>query len=159
MDRNQIPKFTFQRFARSRVAERNIGSACVEVLAEVPVVLVVEDDQPLQDIIHEALKDGGFDLLVTVSGEEALTLLGSGVFKCSAVVTDINLEGRMDGWEVARQSREINPAFAIVYITGAAAGRWPSRGVPNSILLEKPFAPAQLVTAVSRLLNAGTPTQ
>ena len=136
MDRNQIPKFTFQRFARSRVAERNIGSACVEVLAEVPVVLVVEDDQPLQDIIHEALKDGGFD-------------------KCSAVVTDINLEGRMDGWEVARQSREINPAFAIVYITGAAAGRWPSRGVPNSILLEKPFAPAQLVTAISQLLNAG----
>jgi len=124
-------------------------------LAEVPVVLVVEDDQPLQDIIHDALKDGGFDLLITASGEEALTLLGSGVFKCSALVTDINLKGRMDGWEVARQSREINSAFPIVYITGAAAGRWSSRGVPNSILLEKPFAPAQLVTAISQLLNAG----
>jgi hypothetical protein len=32
----------------------------------------------------------------------------------------------------------------IVYITGAAVGRGPSRGVPNSVLLEKPFAPAQL---------------
>jgi hypothetical protein len=31
-----------------------------------------------------------------------------------------------------------------------------SKGVPNSILLKKPFAPAQLVTAVSQLLNAGS---
>ena len=62
----------------------------------------------------------------------------------------------MNGWQVAKAAREINPAFPIVYMTGAAAGDWPSHGVPNSILLEKPFAPAQLVTAVSQLLNAGT---
>jgi len=43
-------------------------------------------------------------------------------------------------------------------MSGAAADQWPSRGVPNSILLEKPFAPAQLVTAISNLLNTGTPT-
>ena len=54
-------------------------------------------------------------------------------------------------------AREIDPAFPIVYMTGAAADDWPSKGVPNSILLNKPFAPAQLVTAVSQLLNAGTP--
>jgi hypothetical protein len=54
--------------------------------------------------------------------------------------------------------RHIDPAFPIVYITGAAADDWASEGVPNSILLKKPFAPAQLVTAVSNLLNAGTPT-
>jgi len=33
----------------------------------------------------------------------------------------------------------------------------PPRGVPNSILLEKPLAPAQLVTAVSQLLIGRTP--
>jgi hypothetical protein len=33
-----------------------------------------------------------------------------------------------------------------------------SEDVPNSILLTKPFAPAQLVTAVSQLLNGGSPT-
>jgi hypothetical protein len=34
-----------------------------------------------------------------------------------------------------------------------------SKGVPNRIMLAKPFAPAQLVTvtAVSQLLNTGTP--
>ena len=62
----------------------------------------------------------------------------------------------MNGWQVAKAAREIDPTFPIVYMTGAAAGDWPSHGVPNSILLEKPFAPAQLVTAVSQLLNAGT---
>jgi hypothetical protein len=42
-------------------------------------------------------------------------------------------------------------------MTGAAAEQWASHGVPNSILLTKPFAPAQLITAVSNLLNAGSP--
>lgn len=43
-------------------------------------------------------------------------------------------------------------------MTGAAANDWGSQGVPNSILLQKPFAPAQLVTAVSKLLNEVPPT-
>ena len=64
----------------------------------------------------------------------------------------------MKGWEVARLVRQIDPAFPVVYMTGAAADEWASEGVPNSILLNKPFAPAQLVTAVSQLLNTGSPT-
>lgn len=43
-------------------------------------------------------------------------------------------------------------------MTGAAADEWASHGVPNSILLTKPFAPAQLVTAVAQLLNNTPPT-
>jgi hypothetical protein len=46
-------------------------------------------------------------------------------------------------------------------MTGASGDDWGANGVPNSILLAKPFAPAQLVTAVSQLLNAppaGSPT-
>jgi hypothetical protein len=49
------------------------------------------------------------------------------------------------------------PTLPVVYITGASGNQWPSHGVPNSILLQKPFAPAQLVTAVSQLLNAVPP--
>jgi CheY-like chemotaxis protein len=125
---------------------------------ELPTILVIEDDPDLQTVLEDALTDGGFAPAIAASGEEAVTLLKSRLIQYRALVTDVNLKGRMDGWEVARQSREIDPAFPIVYITGAAAERWASRGVPNSILLEKPFAPAQLVTAVSQLLNAGTPT-
>jgi CheY-like chemotaxis protein len=72
-----------------------------------------------------------------------------------ALATDINLKGMMNGWEVAKQAREIDPGFPVVYMTGAAADQWGSHGVPNSILLRKPFAPRQLVTAVSQLLNTG----
>jgi hypothetical protein len=43
-------------------------------------------------------------------------------------------------------------------MSGQHAEDWSSKGVPNSIMLTKPFAPAQLVTAVSQLLNTGTPT-
>jgi DNA-binding response OmpR family regulator len=55
---------------------------------------------------------------------------------------------RADGWEVAHRAREINPAFPIVYMSRAQAEDWSSKGVPNSVILAKPFAPAQLVTAL-----------
>lgn len=96
-----------------------------------------------------------------------LSLLKGKVMDYRALVTDIKLKGRMNGWEVAKRAREIDPerareidpAFPVVYMTGVAGGDWASHGVPNSILLEKPFAPAQLVTAVSQLLNSGTQGQ
>ena len=122
------------------------------------VVLVVEDDAPLQTIVEEALTDGGFEPAIAASGEEAVTLLMGIKGKYRALVTDVQLRGVMDGWEVAKRAREIDPEFPIVYMTGGHAAEWPSHGVPNSILLTKPFAPAQLVTAVSQLLNAGKPT-
>ena len=84
-------------------------------------------------------------------------MLKGGLTKYRALVTDINLRGTM-GWEVAKVAREIDPEFPIIYMTGASADKYASHGVPNSILLTKPFAPAQLVTAVSQLLNSGTPT-
>jgi DNA-binding response OmpR family regulator len=124
---------------------------------ELPLILVVEDDYPLQGVVEDALTEGGFESEILSSGEEALTLFKGGTKDYKALVTDVTLKGRLDGWEVARQIREIDPAFPVVYMTGAAAREWGSQGVPNSILLEKPFAPAQLVTAVSQLLNAGSP--
>lgn len=124
---------------------------------ELPLVMVVEDDDPVQNVVEDALAEGGFESAIAASGEEAVTLLRSGAVKYRALVTDINLKGRMTGWEVAKAAREIDPALPVVYMTGAAAAQWSSHGVPNSILLEKPFAPAQLVTAVAQLLNAGGP--
>ncbi|OKO83091.1 response regulator [Bradyrhizobium sp. AS23.2] len=127
-------------------------------MPDLPIVLVVEEEEPLQEMIHDALTEGGFDLTTVASGQEAVSMIESGVLKFSALVTDINVKGQMKGWDIAQLVRQIDPAFPIVYMTGAAADDWASEGVPNSILLKKPFAPAQLVTAVSQLLNAGSPT-
>jgi len=127
-------------------------------LEALPVILVVEDEETSQEIVHDALKDGGFDVTTVASGQEAVERIENGEVNYSALVTDVNLMGPMKGWEVARLVRQIDPAFPVVYMTGAAADDWASEGVPNSILLNKPFAPAQLVTAVSQLLNAGSST-
>ena len=112
-----------------------------------------------RDIVEDALKEGGFETAIAPSAEEAVTLLKGKVMDYRALVTDINLKGRMSGWEVAKQARQIDPTFPIVYMTGAAANDWASHGVPNSLLLEKPFAPAQVVTAVSQLLNVPPSSQ
>jgi len=71
-------------------------------------------------------------------------MIESGVVKYSALVTDINLKGPMKGWEVARLVRQIDPAFPIVYTTGAAAGDWASEGVPSRILLKKTVCPGAI---------------
>ena len=125
-------------------------------MVDLPVIMVVEDDDAVQSLVEDALTEGGFEPAIAASGEEAVTLLRGQKGKYRALVTDVNLRGTMDGWEVAKQAREINPEFPVVYMTGERADQWASKGVPNSILLTKPFAPAQLVTAVSQLLNAGT---
>ena len=123
------------------------------------MVLVVEDDRLIQAMVEEALSDGGFESTITASGEEAVTFLRDDKIAYRAVVSDINLTGKLDGWEVARVARESDPAMPVIYMTGTQAEEWASKGVPNSVLLAKPFAPAQLVTAIANLLNtANLPT-
>lgn len=125
---------------------------------ELPVILVIEDEYPIQDVVEDALTEGGFAADILSSGEEALTLFRGRVKNYKALVTDVALKGRLNGWEVAAQIRETDPGFPVIYMSGAHADEWASKGVPNSILLSKPFAPAQLVTAVAQLLNASPPT-
>jgi CheY-like chemotaxis protein len=126
-------------------------------MTEEPVlVLVVEDDMGVQGLVADALSYGGFELAIAQSGEEALRLLREDQDRYRVLITDINLGAGINGWEVARQIREISPDFPIVYMTGDNGEEWSSKGVPESILLQKPFTPAQMVTAVSQLLNLGS---
>jgi DNA-binding response OmpR family regulator len=43
-------------------------------LEDLPVVLIIEDDQSIQSIVEDALSEGGFESAVAASGEEAVTL-------------------------------------------------------------------------------------
>lgn len=123
---------------------------------ELLVILVVEDEAIIRDVVEETLDDGGFKVVLATSGEEAVKLLDSAEPDYRALVTDINLaQSAMTGWDVARHARSINPELAVVYMTGDSAADWAVHGVPNSVLLTKPFAPAQLLTAVAQLLNVG----
>jgi DNA-binding NtrC family response regulator len=124
-----------------------------------PTILIVEDDHLIQSVVEETLTEGGFEIDIASSAAQAIELLDKAAGKCRVLVTDINPgRGQIDGWEIARHAREIDPEFHVVYMSGDSAESWASKGVPNSIMLAKPFAPAQLVTAVSQLLNSDTPT-
>jgi CheY-like chemotaxis protein len=123
---------------------------------ELPVILVVEPESAIQALIEDALTEGGFQPATAVSAEEAVTLLQGGQTNYRALVIDISQSRGMNGWEAARKARQINPDFPIIYITAGGGNEWPSQGVPNSVLLQKPFAPAQLVIAVAQLLTKGT---
>jgi DNA-binding response OmpR family regulator len=127
--------------------------ASAEALTEIPTILVVEDDDAIQELVEDALSEGGFAVAIARTGEEAVTLLKGRLVTYGAVVIDIRLIGRFNGWEVARAAREVDPDFPVIYMSGSAGDQWPIQGVPKSIMLNKPFAPVQLVTALSQLLN------
>jgi CheY-like chemotaxis protein len=119
------------------------------------LVLIAEDEAESRNTLQASFEDGGFAVLMASSGEEATTALEANRAVVRALVTDIVLGSTVTGWDVARHARELNPDLPIVYITGSEGHDWASLGVPNSVLIAKPFAPAQVLTAVSQLLNVG----
>ncbi len=121
------------------------------------LVLIAEDEAEIRSILEITFEEGGFDVVLVATGEQAIEALDAQGEALRAVVTDIKLGGAVSGWDVARHARELKADMPVVYMTGSEGKDWPSLGVPNSILISKPFAPSQVLTAVSQLLNAGAP--
>jgi len=119
------------------------------------LILVIEDEYLLMTEVDRALTDGGFATDMVSSGEEALALFMGGDRSYNALVTGVNLGPGLNGWEVANRIREKEPVFPVIYTT-AYAEDWASHGVPNSVLVPKPFAQSQLVTTLSNPLNIRT---
>jgi DNA-binding response OmpR family regulator len=46
-------------------------------MSDAPLILVVEDDYPLQGVVEDMLIERGFGVDILSSAEEALTLFGS----------------------------------------------------------------------------------
>ena len=123
-------------------------------MSESVCIFVVDDEALVLLTIEHALEDGGFDHKTVVSAEDALTLFEREGDTCRALITDVNLGGKLTGWDVARSAREQFPTLPVVYVTGDSAHEWAAHGVPNSVLISKPFVAAQIVSAVAGLLNA-----
>jgi DNA-binding response OmpR family regulator len=122
---------------------------------EAPTILLyVEDELLVQDVTEDALREAGYEVVTASSGAEAIALVRKLSKSLRGVVTDVNLGKGENGWDVARRARESIAGVPVVYVSGANEGEWTSRGVPNSMMIAKPFAPAQVVTAMSSLLNA-----
>lgn len=121
------------------------------------LILLAEDEALIAFNLQEALEDGGFTVRHVETGEAAFAVLDGAELKVQGVITDIQLGGNVDGWAVARHAREIFPHCPVVYMSGDSAHEHTVLGVPDSVMLQKPFAPAQVIAAIATLLNATPP--
>jgi DNA-binding response OmpR family regulator len=117
------------------------------------LILVVEDDPAAGDELKRALEAAGFRVMLVESGEKATSAFDENAGEIGGLVADVKLGGNINGWDVARHAREVDQDLPVVYVTGFHVEDWASQGVPKSMLVQKPFAPAQIITAISSLLN------
>lgn len=129
-----------------------------EVDAEKIVILVVEDEFILLTQLVDPLEEAGFQVLTATNGGEAVERLGSEGGNIRALLTDINLGKGIDGWRVSQYARDLNPLVPVIYTTSYGPEVWASHGVPNSVHIQKPFLPIQVLTALAQLLNTVAPT-
>jgi DNA-binding response OmpR family regulator len=118
-----------------------------------PHILYVEDEPLIAMAIVDVLQEAGFDVVHVDAGIAALARLDQGNERFVAVITDVRLPGGVDGWAIGQRARELSPQVPVVYVSGDSVGDWAAEGVPKSIMLQKPFANAQLVAAVATLIN------
>lgn len=119
----------------------------------VPPILVVDDEPLVRLSVKVALEEGGYTVLEAADGRTALSSIDE-ADELRGLVTDIRMGNGPNGWEVAYHAREKFPALAVVYVTGDSIVEWSANGVPQSIVLQKPFADAELVTALANALVA-----
>ena len=121
------------------------------------LILFAEDDALIALNLQDALEGAGFAVHHVLGAPEALAALEADQARLSGLITDIRLGGDVDGWAVARGALELIPHLPVVYISGDSAHEHTAHGVPDSLMLQKPFADAQLVTAIATLLNTSPP--
>jgi two-component system cell cycle sensor histidine kinase/response regulator CckA len=109
-----------------------------------PVVLLVEDDDPVRELIGRALRANGFEVVAAASGEEALDIeLDRHV---DLLLSDVLLPNQ-NGFEVANQIRARSPQIPIVFMSGyydQAVAEAAHLDI-SSTILQKPFAMADLL--------------
>lgn len=117
------------------------------------LVLLVEDEALIMLATQDALEAGGYSVVTAASGLEAAEVLERRIEEISGLITDIRVGPGPDGWALARQARVLKPELPVVYTSGDSAHEWTASGVPKSVMIQKPYASAQTLTAISGLLN------
>jgi DNA-binding response OmpR family regulator len=107
----------------------------------------------LQLVLQDGLEDEGFEVVAASSGTKGIAELEADGARFKAIVTDIRLGKGPNGWEVGHRGREVVPGIPMIYMSGDSAHEWTANGVPGSVMLQKPFVIAQLITAITTLLN------
>jgi CheY-like chemotaxis protein len=118
-------------------------------------VLVVEDEPAVMAYIRAALERGGYSVVASSSGQEALTLLRERDFL--GVISDMRTPGGVSGADVHAWIALHRPNLVprLLFITGDTVNEETSAilqqtGVP---CIEKPFRVQQLLAAVEKTIG------
>ena len=116
-------------------------------------ILLVDDEKSVRDLVRRLLELDGYAVVEAIDAEEALRLFGSSDSELRLVVTDLSLPD-LDGWELCRRVRSVQPAMPILVISGSFdLNTLLASNAPDVGFLQKPFAPEDLYRRVSVLLK------
>jgi signal transduction histidine kinase/ActR/RegA family two-component response regulator len=118
-------------------------------------ILVVDDEEPLREILRELLEHHGHEVRLAEGGYQALELFDAETF--DAIFTDIGMP-EMNGWELARSIRARDARIPIAAITGwgNAVREQEQSAAGVNWVVTKPFVAdriVELVHDVSRYLS------
>lgn len=116
-------------------------------------ILIVEDVVSNYSYLAATLKKSGANIMWAKSGEAALEKITNGeVF--DLILMDVQLTG-IDGYEVTRKIKEINPRLPIIAQTAYAmmGEREKSQAAGCDEYLAKPIRPSLLLETLSKYLN------
>ena len=123
----------------------------------VGAILVVEDEPLILLDLETALQEAGFEVVTAHNAAEAIAAFDAQPDEFKGLVTDIRLGAGQSGWDVARHLRQANSTLPVIYVSGDSAIHWGAEGVPESVMITKPFVLPQIITALATLLNAQPP--
>lgn len=110
------------------------------------VVLVVDDEALIRMNAVDMLEDAGFATLEAVDAAHALAVLAEHP-EIGLLFTDINMPGRMDGLDLAREVNRLRPDVHLVITSGKIlpeAGQMPDRGT----FIGKPYRERPFIALV-----------
>jgi two-component system, response regulator PdtaR len=115
------------------------------------VVLVVDDEPLVRLDASETLYSAGFEVCEAASVLEALTVLDERP-DVTVLLTDVQMPGRMSGFDLAKHVRETRPAVAVLLVSGCKRPDGMSEGVE---FLSKPCRTDILVACVRAAVKGG----
>lgn len=114
-------------------------------------ILVVDDEQPIVDLIRGYLEREGFEVVTAFDGQRALELARSE--RPDLLILDLMLPG-IDGLEVCRQLRQFSDAYVLMLTARTEeVDRIVGLAVGADDYVTKPFSPRELVARVRAMLR------
>jgi CheY-like chemotaxis protein len=112
------------------------------------VALLVEDEWLIRADMAAAFEDAGWEVEEASTGEGAIECLRNGQ-PIDLLVTDIQLAGYLNGWDVAEAARGVRDDFPVIHASGNPVNS--KRSVAGSVFLSKPCCGSDVVKTACEL--------